>query len=117
MIKDMGATILLADGHEVRAERLAAHHETQARAAAEAAERAREQAKTAPKGICPFSTAANATCRSDCALLTDGKCSLRREATADTAGRRCPISRSRCTEHCSLYCNGCSLTNLYNKGE
>ena len=113
MIRDMGTTITLSDGHTIPLERLEAHNATQARAAAEAIERARKQAEKAPKGICPFSTAANGTCRSDCALLTDGRCSLRREATADTAGRRCPFTRTKCAEHCALFCGGCSITTIF----
>ena len=117
MIQDMGTTITLSDGHTIPAERLEAHNERQRQAQQRHLEQQRARAAAAPSGRCPFSTATNAICRSDCALFTAGKCALRREAVADTRGKQCPISRSRCTEHCSLYCNGCSLTNLYNKGE
>ena len=117
MIKDMGAEIMLSDGHTIPPERLEAHHATQARARAEAMERARKEAEAAPKGVCPFSTATNASCRRDCALLVDGRCSLRRQAAADTAGKRCPLTRAKCGECCALFCGGCSFTNLFDKGE
>ena len=115
MIRDMGTTITLSDGHTIPLERLEAHNAAQARARAEAIERAREQAKTAPSGYCPFSTATNPICREDCALCLDGKCALRADATQTQrkANGRCPFTRSQCRTDCTLFCGVCSLTTIF----
>lgn len=117
-IQDKGTVIYTTSG-AVRQENIKSHNELQRRATQERLEAERRRLAAQPKGICPFSTAINATCLSDCALLTtDGRCSLRREATADTQGKRCPISHSKCSNHCALYFNGCGLTSIFTtKGE
>ena len=116
-IQDKGTVIYTTSG-AVRQENIKSHNELQRRATQERLEAERRRLAAQPKGCCPFSTAANATCRGDCALLTtDGRCTLRQEATADTAGRRCPFTRTKCAEHCALFCGGCSFTNLFDKGE
>lgn len=112
-IQDMGFTIYTAHSGVVRADELPAANKRRKEREAQLLIQERQQAEKAPKGVCPFSTATNAICRSDCALLTAGKCALRREAVADTAGRRCPFTRTKCAEHCALFCGGCSLTTLF----
>lgn len=118
MIQDMGTTVTLSDGHTVPLECLEAHNERQRQAQQRHLEQQRARAAAAPSGRCPFSSATNATCKDDCALYDGHHCALHRQASRDTQGKRCPISHSRCSDHCALYFNGCGLTSIFTtKGE
>ena len=117
-IQDMGFTIYTEHSGVVRADELPAANKRRKEREAQLLIQERQQAEKAPKGICPLSAATNAGCKADCALYDGHHCALHRQASRDTQGKRCPISHSRCSDHCALYFNGCGLTSIFTtKGE
>lgn len=119
-IQDMGCKVRTSTGGWINQQDLAEHNARQQQADKEHLHQMRKQAEAAPKGGCPFSGAANPICTGEkCALYLDGQCALaQRPAAKDTRGLACPLTHSRCSESCALFCGGCTLTSLFdNKGE
>lgn len=101
-------TMVRVDGVEIPQSELAAFN------ARRAATKTLEVVQDKPALRCPFAGGIAGDCDARCALLTDNGCALAalvdREATAPTAGRKCPFNPYHCTERCALYKNGCILT-------
>ena len=62
------------------------------------------EAKTDSK-YCPFKSGNRVLCRKDCAFWSESGCMQ----SADTEGKKCPLSLYLCGDSCKLFDNGCSL--------
>lgn len=116
-VEDMGCVVHTTGG-AVRQENIERHNELHRQAEQKRLAEAQRQAAAASQGTCPFKDSVVINCDGDKCALFDGGCALKRPAARDTQGKRCPISHSKCSNHCALYFNGCGLTSIFTtKGE